>query len=287
MMRFPAPAARPMKTTGLLLLTLLPLAMPAADTPPPIQGSAVWRWEEMVAKPTGVGERRDVVNAPTATLERFTCHISTLKPGLASHLPHIHTQEELIIVKEGTLDVHLNGTLTRVGPGSVLFFGTNDAHAVTNVGDGPATYQVFNFHTAATRAAGNRTAREAPEAAKTGSAVFAWDRLAVTPTATGERRAVRNAPTFTLANLSCHVTTLRGGIAAHPPHRHADEELVIVKEGLIEVMIEGRTQQAGPGAVFFFASNDEHGMRNAGDGPASYYVVRFVSDRTPARTAAR
>lgn len=83
------------------------------------------------------------------------------------------------------------------------------------------------------------------------------------------------------------MTTLRGGIAAHAPHRHVDEEIVIVKEGLIEVMINGQTDRGGPGSVLFFASNDEHGMRNAGDGMASYYVVRFVSDQTPARTAAR
>ncbi|HYC70297.1 MAG TPA: cupin domain-containing protein [Opitutaceae bacterium] len=273
-----------MKSAGLSCLSLiLVAAMSAADAPPPVQGSAVWKWEDLVAKPTPVGERRDIANAPTATLERFTYHASTLLPGRASHAPHTHAQEELIVVKAGTLEVHLNGAVERVGAGSVLFFGSNDAHAVTNVGDVPATYQVFNFYTAATRTLGGRAAREAADAAKTGSAVFAWDRLAVAPTGTGERRQVRNAATTTLASLSCHVTTLRGGIAAHAAHRHPDEELVLVKEGEIEVTINGRSQRAGPGAVFFFASNDEHGMRNAGDSTASYYVIRFSSDRTPAR----
>lgn len=257
--------------------------MSAADAPPPVQGSAVWKWEDLVARPTPVGERRDIANSPTATLERFTYHASTLLPGRASHAPHTHAQEELIVVKQGTLDVHLNGVVERVGAGSVLFFGSNDAHSVTNVGDGPATYQVFNFYTAATRAVGTRAARESADAAKMGSGTFAWDKLAVTPTATGERRQVRNAPTMTLAALTCHVTTLRGGIAAHAAHRHPDEEIVVVKEGEIEVTINGQAQRAGPGAVFFFASNDEHGMRNAGEATASYYVIRYTSDRTPAR----
>lgn len=274
-----------MRIAGLTLLSLvLAAAISAADTRPPVQGSAVWRWEELVPKPTPVGQRRDIANSPTATLERFTCHASTLLPGRASHAPHTHAPEELIVVKEGTLDVHLNGAVERVGPGSVLFFGSNDAHAVTNVGDAPATYLVFNFHTAATRAMGARAARDSVDAATSGSGVFAWDKLAVTPTATGERRQIRNAATMTLAALTCHVTSLRGGIAAHPAHRHPDEEIVIVKEGEIEVTIDGQAQRAGPGAVCFFASNDEHGLRNAGESRASYYVIRFANDQTPRRT---
>ncbi|HYD85732.1 MAG TPA: cupin domain-containing protein, partial [Opitutus sp.] len=116
-------------------------------------GSAVFAWDEMVAKPTGVGVRRDINDGPTATMNRFECHISTLKAGLPSHPPHQHAQEELIIIKEGTLDVHINGEEHRIGPGSLFFFASNDWHAVRNVGDTDATYLVFNFATDATRTA--------------------------------------------------------------------------------------------------------------------------------------
>jgi XRE family transcriptional regulator, regulator of sulfur utilization len=124
-----------------------------------------------------------------------------------------------------------------------------------------------------------------PPKPKLESSVFDWEKLAVAATATGERRAIVNAPTATLQNFSCHATTLNAGQAAHPPHRHPDEEIVIVKEGTIEVLIEDKRQRAGAGSVFFFAPMDLHGMRNVGDTPATYYVLRAVTAATPKPTA--
>lgn len=254
----------------------------AAAAAVPLQGSAVFRWEDMVVKPTGVGERRDITDRPTATMDRFECHISTLNPNLSSHLPHTHPQEELIILKEGTLDVHINGALQRVGPGSLFFFASNDPHAVSNPGTTPATYLVFNFATAVTRTLAGKSALGIGDPTKLVSATHDWTKLAVKPTRTGERRDVFDSPTTTMANFECHVTTIRGGETPHAPHRHADEELMIVKEGQLDVTINGRTERAGPGSIIFCGSNDEHGWRNAGDTPATYYVIRMVTERTPA-----
>lgn len=109
------------------------------------------------------------------------------------------------------------------------------------------------------------------------SGVFAWDQLPVEKTASGERRAVFDGATATVDRLETHVTTVNPGSASHAAHRHPDEELVYVREGVIEATIDGRTQRAPAGSVIFFASNDLHGMRNAGDVPASYFVLRWTS----------
>ena len=103
----------------------------------------------------------------------------------------------------------------------------------------------------------------------------------MTPTATGERRVICAGPTVTLLSLKAHVTTVRAGTAAHAAHRHPDEELVVVKEGLVEATINGRARQGGPGTVFFFAANDEHGLRNTGPAEATYYVFRMVTPAPP------
>jgi quercetin dioxygenase-like cupin family protein len=110
------------------------------------------------------------------------------------------------------------------------------------------------------------------------SLVLDWERLPVRPTPTGERRELFDAPTATMRHLEGHVTTLKPGETAHPPHRHFDEELIVVKEGTLEVTINEQTQRAGAGSVFFYASNDFHGMRNVGATPATYYVVRIETD---------
>ena len=47
--------------------------------------------------------------------------------------------------------------------------------------------------------------------------------------------------------------------------------------------INGVSQRAGPGSVFFFASNDLHGLRNVGAAPATYFVFRFATPLTPAQ----
>jgi quercetin dioxygenase-like cupin family protein len=70
------------------------------------------------------------------------------------------------------------------------------------------------------------------------------------------------------------------GEASHAAHRHPDEELILVKEGTLEVMIEGRPQRAGAGSIFLFAPNDLHGMRNVGDTRATYHVIRMVTAAT-------
>ena len=108
-----------------------------------------------------------------------------------------------------------------------------------------------------------------------GSALSLWEDFKVEPTPVGERRPVLLAPTATLDQLSCHVTNVKAGDAPHPPHQHPEEELVIVKEGTLEVMQNGQTSTAETGAVIFEASNERHGLKNIGDEPATYDVIEF------------
>lgn len=272
-----------------LLVASQPVFLPLmAQAPAPTArlGSKVFLWDELKVKPNATGLRRDVVDLPTATFEKFESHITTLNPGKASHPPHRHAREEFIIVKEGTLDVHVNGQVQRAGPGSLLFYASNDLHNVTNVGATPATYIVFNYETVATRSAPPEGAAAARLPGKLASTVFDWEKLAVKPTKVGSRRAVMNSPTVTCSNLECHVTTLNAGEVPHAAHRHPDEEIVIVKEGVMEVTVNGVTSRGGPGSIFFYASNDEHGMKNVGGTTASYHVVRIVTAATPKATPA-
>lgn len=110
-----------------------------------------------------------------------------------------------------------------------------------------------------------------------GSSLFDWNKMEVKQTKSGECRQLFQSPTATLDELECHVTTLNKGETAHAPHQHPEEELIIVKEGMIEVVQGGITNRVGPGSVIFHASNILHGMRNAGDGVASYHVLKWIS----------
>jgi XRE family transcriptional regulator, regulator of sulfur utilization len=75
-----------------------------ADQKVPVMQSAAFDWNSIAAKPTAVGSVRSFFKAPTATLDELELHVTTLNPGQASHPPHQHPNEELVIIKEGTVE---------------------------------------------------------------------------------------------------------------------------------------------------------------------------------------
>jgi XRE family transcriptional regulator, regulator of sulfur utilization len=121
-------------------------SLAAAGAQPAALSSQVFDWTALAAHATKTGARREVVRAPTATLDELEMHITTLNPGETSHAPHQHPAEELLIVKEGTVESLLNGQQRRIGPGSIVFQASNELHAIRNVGSVPATYHVIQWH---------------------------------------------------------------------------------------------------------------------------------------------
>jgi quercetin dioxygenase-like cupin family protein len=112
------------------------------------------------------------------------------------------------------------------------------------------------------------------------STTFDWNLVKAAPTPTGQKRVFMRAPTLTLDQLAIHATTINPGERAHDPHRHWEEELIIVKEGTVESMQNGETTVVGPGSVIFEASNELHGLRNVGDTPATYLVIKWFPPGT-------
>ena len=72
-------------------------------------------------------------------------HVTTLKPGQTSHAPHQHANEELLIIKEGTVEALVNGEWKRVGTGSVDLPGVEPAARHPERRHRTATYHVVNW----------------------------------------------------------------------------------------------------------------------------------------------
>ena len=109
------------------------------------------------------------------------------------------------------------------------------------------------------------------------SAIFDWNATTATPTSFGSDRAFFKGPTATLDQLDVHVVTLNPGQAPHPPHQHANEEVLVVKEGTLEFLMNGEWKPAGPGSAIFIASNQLHGVRNHGSVPVTFHVISWTS----------
>jgi XRE family transcriptional regulator, regulator of sulfur utilization len=126
-------------------LTLAGVSAVRLAAAPDVMGSTIFDWNDMKPTPNTHGEVRSVVRRPTATLDELEIHITTLNPGESSHAPHQHPNEELVIVRQGTVESLNNGQLKRVGPGSIIFQGSNQLHSIRNVGTEPAIYHVINW----------------------------------------------------------------------------------------------------------------------------------------------
>lgn len=105
------------------------------------------------------------------------------------------------------------------------------------------------------------------------SKVYPYDELPVRESGENSFRPILDGNTHAGVRVEAHATELAPGTGPHAPHRHKHEEMFLVREGTVEVFIEGKTTNLGPGSAAFVASNEEHGIRNAGSTRARYFVV--------------
>lgn len=72
------------------------------------------------------------------------------------------------------------------------------------------------------------------------------------------------------------VFTIDPGKTPHPPHTHAEEEIMIVEKGSGEIFCDGKTTKVGPGSVMFTTPNAPHGIVNTGSEPLTFYFVKWA-----------
>ena len=108
------------------------------------------------------------------------------------------------------------------------------------------------------------------------SRTYAFDDL----TLKGKGRAVLNGRNHKGLAIECHETQLAPGEAPHAPHHHEHVEMVLIREGTMEVTISGKASRLGPGGVAYVASNEEHGWKNVGATTAHYFVIALGQERS-------
>ena len=111
------------------------------------------------------------------------------------------------------------------------------------------------------------------------SKMYAYEDLTVHTNGPNRSRPILQGETHSGCPIELHETELAPGERPHPPHHHAHEEMVLVREGTLKVTISGKSVNLGPGSVGFVASNEEHGWRNVGNSNAKYWVIAMGRDQ--------
>lgn len=72
--------------------------------------------------------------------------VAVIKPGMEIHPPHVHSEEEYLMVLEGEGTWSVKGEEFPAGPGDVLYAAPWDEHGISNTGDGPLRFVVFKWN---------------------------------------------------------------------------------------------------------------------------------------------
>jgi len=110
------------------------------------------------------------------------------------------------------------------------------------------------------------------------SKTYSFEQLPVSDSGANRLRQVFDGETHAGVRVELHESELPPGGAPHPPHHHLHEEMILIREGIMEVTIAGRSAKLGPGSVAYVASNEEHGWHNAGTARANYFVLAIGRD---------
>lgn len=130
---------------GYYLLTFKPKSVPSGKQAIKRTQPFFSSWDTVTFKPLDIGGRRYIIDCSTASLKQLEIHATTLKEGISSHSAHNHPDEEIILVKTGTVEASINDKTSTCGPGSVIFITNNDNHGVRNAGTGDCVYYAIRW----------------------------------------------------------------------------------------------------------------------------------------------
>jgi mannose-6-phosphate isomerase-like protein (cupin superfamily) len=86
-----------------------------------------------------------------------------------------------------------------------------------------------------------------------------------------------NGPTDMLSGMCTGMAVLDPGASPHAPHRHPEEEFLIIASGTGEIECGGATTRVGPGDIMYCAGEVLHGITNTGPVPMTFYWSKWLA----------
>jgi quercetin dioxygenase-like cupin family protein len=182
-----------------------------------------------------------------------------------------HTQkdiEELVIIKEGQMKCTVDDIETILSAGSILLIPPLALQRFENIGSGPLTYYVFQFR--------SKKGMDIERARNAGGILMQnIDTLVYTEKDGKGGRKYFDRPTAAAERFEMHTTTLTKQGPSHAPHQHTETEIILVTEGEVEMIIDGKVYKASQGDFIIAASGTLHGVANALNTHCTYFAFKW------------
>jgi (S)-ureidoglycine aminohydrolase len=108
--------------------------------------SFIKNWDKLKVNISAKGETRSLFDRPTTMFERFEVHATALNPGYASHDPHTHRVEEIILMLKGSV-LETIGTKTKnANAGDCIYLASGVLHRPINNGNDQCYYLAIQWH---------------------------------------------------------------------------------------------------------------------------------------------
>ena len=91
----------------------------------------------------------------------------------------------------------------------------------------------------------------------------------------GDLRIYYEGPTDQLKSMTAGSLKLNAGATPHPPHKHPEEEFMLITEGTGEMTVDGKLHKVGPGVMMYCAAEKLHGIVNTGKTPMLFYFWKW------------
>ncbi|RAI85640.1 Cupin domain-containing protein [Algoriphagus yeomjeoni] len=255
-----------MKYTLITLFCLMTLS--AFAQLKPIE-SGVFKWDDFKVIPNNDRVSRPILEGVSTHLDYLEMHATTQNVGAKPSTAHANEDiEEIIIVKEGTMKVTIDGESSILGANGVVSLMPLQMHSLENVGTTPLTYYIIRYR--------SKKKMDVSRGVASGNSLMVnADSLPYRSTSVGGVRSYFDRETAMCERLEMHVTTLDRKVASHEPHAHDETEIILMISGETAQMIDGQEYTAKAGDFYFMESQSVHGIRNINDEPTTYFAFKW------------
>jgi mannose-6-phosphate isomerase-like protein (cupin superfamily) len=242
----------------------------------------------VVAEQGKFGEFKTMLCGETRSVSDLLTGVARIEPGQQIHPPHRHVEEEFLLLAKGSGTWHLDGHDSPAREGDLLYVAPWVEHGLTNTSDQPLTFVVVKWN-------GKGVAKaEKPEDGSSASKLqelksSVLHRDDVKPDASGAggpigdvRRYVNGGATRSMSGVVTGVASLLAGKEVHPPHQHADEELLYVVKGRGTWHLDGKDVEAAAGDLLYTQPWTVHGVTASASEPLTFYVLKWNGRGVPA-----